>query len=182
MKKFALAIGVLSASLVLAGCANIPRPGPVGNRLVPQPAKPVDLTAYMGRWYEQFRYEASFQKDMEAVSADYSLRSDGTVRVVNTGRKGGTQGEIKTSVGKAKVVDAATNAKLKVSFFGPFYGDYWVLDHGDRYEWSIVGEPSGRYLWALTRQEKPAAETLALLEARVREMGYDWSLVRLTKH
>lgn len=182
MKKLTLVTAVLGVSTLLAACANIPRPGPVGNRAVPQPAKSVNLEAYMGRWYEQFRYEASFQKGMEAVSAEYTLKNDGTVKVVNAGRKGGIQGPVKTSVGKAKVVDMATNAKLKVSFFGPFYGDYWILDHGDRYEWSIVGEPSGRYLWALTRDEKPNSETMSVLQSRVRQMGYDWSLVRITKH
>lgn len=182
MKKLALAALLFGASGLLAACASIPRPGPVGNRSVPQPVKSVDLQKYMGRWYELFRYEASFQKDMEAVSADYSLNGNGTVKVVNRGRKGGLDGKIKESIGKAKVADTATNAKLKVSFFGPFYGDYWVLDHDDSYEWSIVGEPSGRYLWVLTREAKPSAELQAMLEARVREIGYDWSLVRPTKH
>ena len=73
----------------------------------------------MGRWYGQFRYEASFQKDLELVSADYSLNRDGSIRVVNSGRKGGVDGKPKTAVGKAKIVDRATNAKLKVSLFGP---------------------------------------------------------------
>lgn len=182
MRKAVMATCVLGASLLVGACATIPRPGPVGNQAVPPPAKSVDVQRYMGRWYEQFRYEASFQKGLEAVSADYSLNDDGTVRVVNRGRKGGVEGTLKESVGKAKVTDTATNAKLKVSFFGPFYGDYWVLDHGPDYEWSIVGEPSGRYLWALTREAKPGPDVLAMLESRVRALGYDWSLVRVTKH
>lgn len=178
-KRYLAGAGVLGALLFTAACSTIPRAGPVGNSAVPQPAKPVDVTKYMGRWYEQFRYEASFQKDMDAVSADYSLNDDGTVKVVNRGQKPG--GKIKQSIGKAKVVDTATNAKLKVSFFGPFYGDYWVLDHGDNYEWSIVGEPSGRYLWALTREARPSASQLRAIEERVKALGYDWSLVRMTK-
>jgi apolipoprotein D and lipocalin family protein len=173
-----------AAALIFAlnACAAIPRPGPVGNRAVPEPAKSVDLRRYMGRWYEQFRYEASFQKGYEAVTADYALNVDGTVKVINRGLKGGLGGEIKQSTGKAKVADPASNAKLKVSFFGPFYGDYWVLDHDDDYEWSIVGEPSGRYLWALTRVEDPPPAVLHALEERVKSLGYDWSLVRMTKH
>jgi apolipoprotein D and lipocalin family protein len=181
MGKFAVAIGAVALTTLLAGCAAIPRPGPVGNRAVPEPAKPVDLQRYAGRWYEQFRYEASFQKDMEAVSAVYSPNEDGSIKVVNSGRKGGLQGKLKTTKGKAKVVDTATNAKLKVSFFGPFYGDYWVLDRGDNYEWSIVGEPSGRYLWALTREAQPDAEIRATLDRRVRELGYDTTLIRRTQ-
>lgn len=181
MKKLGLAIGAIAISAVLAGCASIPRPGPVGNQAVPEPAKSVDLQRYMGRWYEQFRYEASFQKDMEAVVADYSVNDDGSVRVINSGRKGGLDGKLKTSKGKAKVVDTFTNAKLKVSFFGPFYGDYWVLDRGENYEWSIVGEPSGRYLWALTRDAKPSADITETLNRRVRELGYDPALIRPTQ-
>ena len=181
-KRYLAGAGALGALLAAAAFTKIPRPGQVGNPAVPQPAKRVDVQKYMGRWYEQFRYEASFQKDMDAVTADYSLGRNGTVKVVNRGRKAGGYGKIAETAGKARVTDTATNAKLKVSFFGPFYGNYWVLDHGDTYDWSIVGEPSGRYLWALTREPHPAAETLAMLESRVRVMGYDWSLVRMTRH
>jgi lipocalin len=116
MKK-AVAILVVGAA-ALAACASIPRPGPVGNRAVPAPAKHVDLERYLGRWYEQFRYEASFEKGLEAVSAGYSMNADGSIRVVNTGRKG-IDGKPKSATGKAKIVDAVTGAKLKVSFFGP---------------------------------------------------------------
>lgn len=181
MRKARLAIGVIAISALVAGCASIPRPGPVGNKAVPEPAKAVDLHRYLGRWYEQFRYEASFQKNMDAVIADYSMNDDGSLGVLNSGRKGGLQGQPKASRGRAKVVDKATNAKLKVSFFGPFYGDYWVLDRGDNYEWSIVGEPSGRYLWALTREAYPSGDIKEMLKRRVQELGYDTSLIRPTQ-
>lgn len=125
MGKKTLAAGVLGASAVLGAWAVLSRHGPVGNKAVPEPANAVELYRYMGRWYEQFRYEASFERDMDEVTADYSLEEDGRVKVVNRGRRGGEAGRWKESVGTAKVVDAATHAKLKVSFFGPFYGDYW---------------------------------------------------------
>ncbi|MBT2244999.1 lipocalin family protein [Sphingobium sp. BHU LFT2] len=173
--------GFLGVSVLLGACAAMSKPGPVGNRAVPQPAKPVDVEKYMGLWYEQFRYEAPFQKNMDLVTARYSLNTDGTVKVVNRGKSAVGAGKWKESVGKAKVVDAHTSAKLKVSFFGPFFGNYWVLDHGDQYDWSIVGEPSGRYLWVLTREKHPDDDTMAALEARVRGLGYDWSLVRPTR-
>ncbi len=177
MRKTTIAIAVAGTTILLGACASVPRPGPVGNPAVPQPAKPVDVKRYMGRWYEQFRYEASFEKEMDGVTADYTLNNDTTVKVVNRGRR---KGKWKESIGKAKIVDAATNAKLKVSFFGPFYGKYWVLDHGDDYGWAIVGEPSGRYLWVLTREQRPSADLLSRLESRVKALGYDWSLVRRT--
>lgn len=69
--------------------------------------------------------------------------------MVNRCRKAG--GKTCEARGRAKVVDASSNAKPKVSFFGPFDGDYWVLDHADDYSWAIMGEPSGRYLWSLNR-------------------------------
>lgn len=180
MQKKTIAAGLLGATMLLGACAVIPRPGPVGNRAVPEPAQSVDAKRYMGRWYEQFRYEASFERDMDEVTADYTLNDDGSVRVINRGRKSGS-GRWQQSVGKARIVDAATGAKLKVSFFGPFYGNYWVLDHDEDYSWSIVGEPSGRYLWVLTRAARPSPDVLADLEMRVRALGYDWALVRKTR-
>ena len=169
-----LALCALPIAL-LSACAG--KPGPVGNSAVPQPAKAVELDRYLGKWFEMARYEAPFQKDCEGVTADYSLRDDDKIKVVNSCTK---DGKTTTANGKAKIVEGSQNAKLKVSFFGPFYGDYWVLDRADDYSWAIVGEPSGRYLWMLTRQAQPDATTRALIEARVKELGYDWSLVRVT--
>lgn len=178
-----LALGVMTS-----GCVG--SPGPVGNTAVPQPAKPVELNAYLGTWYEYGRYEAPFQKGCEGVTAEYSIRetsSASKIRVVNSCYQDALDGEFKQSTGRAKVVEGSDGAKLKVSFFGPFFGDYWVLDRSEpdtdaQYQWSIVGEPSGRYLWMLTREAIPDAQLRAKLETRVRELGYDWELVRLTKH
>ncbi|MEP0191846.1 MAG: lipocalin family protein [Erythrobacter sp.] len=173
-----------SLSLALTACFGAP--GPVGNAAVPDPAKPVELSAYLGKWYEYARYEAPFQAGCEGVTADYSLRDDGKIQVVNACFKGALDGKFSEAKGRAKIVEGSDGAKLKVSFFGPFYGDYWVLDRSEpdadgQYAWSIVGEPSGRYLWMLTRDAKPNAELRALLEGRVHELGYDWELVRITQ-
>jgi apolipoprotein D and lipocalin family protein len=176
------ALFALSAILLplLTACAG--SPGPVGNRAVPQPAKAVKLNRYLGRWYEMARYEAPFQRGYEAVTADYALRPDGMIRVINSCRQDSPDGKSKRATGRAKIIPGSNNAKLKVSFFGPFYGDFWVLDRDQEYRWAIVGEPSGRYLWLLTLEAKPGAETRALIETRVRGLGYDWSLVRQTRH
>jgi apolipoprotein D and lipocalin family protein len=172
--------------LLLGGCFG--GAGPVGNIAVPQPAKPIEISRYLGLWYEMARYEAPFQKGCDNVTADYTLRDDGKISVLNSCVK---DGETTTAKGRAKIVeggeDAAQNAKLKVSFFGPFYGDYWVLDRAapnadGQYDWSIVGEPSGRYLWMLTRDAQPDDDVRAAIKARVIALGYDWSLVRQTKH
>ncbi|WP_108788518.1 lipocalin family protein [Erythrobacter sp. Alg231-14] len=176
------------ACIAVSACVG--SPGPVGNIAVPTPAKPVAIDAYLGTWFEYARYEAPFQTGCEGVTAEYSLREtsgDARIRVVNSCYKGGLDGPFEQSTGRAKIVDGTGGAQLKVSFFGPFYGDYWVLDRGEvgsdgAYPWSIVGEPSGRYLWILTREARPDAAKRAMLEARVRELGYDWSLVRFTQH
>ncbi|MGZ8370318.1 MAG: lipocalin family protein [Caulobacteraceae bacterium] len=156
--------------------------GPVGNPAVPQPAKPVDLKRYAGLWYELARYENSFERNCEGVTANYRALPDGKIEVVNSCHKGAVGGPLKVARGRAKVVAGSGGAKLKVSFFGPFFGDYWVLDRADDYTWSIVGEPSGRYLWILTREARPAPQTQALLRDRVKTLGYDTHLIRQTAH
>jgi apolipoprotein D and lipocalin family protein len=171
---------IATAILALAGCSTF-EAGPVGNRAVPEPAKAVEVDRYLGRWYELARYEAGFQKDCEGVTADYSLTAPGQIKVINTCLQGSLQGKSKQANGKAKVVEGSQNAKLRVSFFGPFYGDYWVLDHAEDYSWSIVGEPSGRYLWLLHRQPNPGAATLIRMKARAAELGYDVGLLRVTQ-
>lgn len=168
-----------SAALLLAGCATVFSRHPVGNTAVPQPAKSVELDRYLGKWYELARYEQGFQKDCDGVTAEYALRGDGKISVLNMCRK--PDGKQTDAKGTAKIVDPTTRAKLKVSFFGPFYGDYWVLDHADDYSWSIVGEPSGRYLWLLSRDATPGQGKLDELIARARAMGYDTSMLRITK-
>lgn len=177
-----IAAGVAAATiggLFLYSRATRP---PVINPKVPEPAKPVDLTRYTGTWYELARHENRFQKGMDSVTADYGLEPNGKVSIVNSGiRAGETERDV--SEGTAIVADEDTNAKLKVSFFGPLYtGDYWVLDHGDAYDWSIVGEPSGRYLWLLARDPRPDPALIQRLLARVEELGYDRWALRITQH
>jgi len=168
-------------SLVLALGLSACVAGPSGNRNVPQPAKPVDLAAYQGRWYEYARYETSFERGCEGVTADYAPGPDGLISVVNTCRMGAPDGPVKVANGRAKVVEGANGAKLKVSFFGPFFlGDYWVLDRADDYSWSIVGEGSGRFLWVLTREAVPPPMTQTALVERVKALGYDMDLLKFT--
>jgi len=183
LKRTCLVFAIAAASMVaLSACATLQR-GPVGNAAVPQPVQAVDLGRYVGRWYEIARYENGFERGCEAVTADYAMRPDGLLSVVNTCRQDGVEGPVKTSQARAKIVAGSNDAKLKVSFFGPFYvGDYWVLDRADDYSWSIVGEPSGRYLWLMSRTAEPSAQTRATIMERTQALGYDLSLVRETRH
>lgn len=179
--KRALPLILIATAAVIGGCATLQR-GSVGNAAVPQPAKAVDLTRYAGLWYEIGRYEAGFQRGCEGVTATYTLRDDGLVSVLNTCRQDGLEGELRSAEARAKVVEGSGSAKLKVSFFGPFYvGDYWVLDRADDYSWSIVGEPSGRYLWLLTRSPQPTPQVRQTIMNRVRDLGYDLSILRPTQ-
>ena len=115
-----------------------------------QTVQHVDLNRYQARWYEIARYPNWFEKKCDRdVTAEYSKKDNGDIRVVNTCVT--QSGKINQSVGTAKIVDKSTNAKLKVTFFWPFYGNYWVIDLGDNYEYAVVGEPSRDYLWILSR-------------------------------
>ena len=178
MKRIvAWVVGALSAAS-LVGCAS----GPVGNPTVPAPVKTVELSRYLGRYYEMARYEQAFEHGCEGVTADYATLPGGLVSVTNTCRKGAPDGPVSIARGRAKPAGDPQGAKFKVSFFGPFFvGDYWVLDHGDDYDWSIVGEGSGRYLWLLTREAVPGEATRTLILARAKALGYDTSLLRFTK-
>jgi len=169
---------ITAVMLLLAGCAG----GPVGNRTVPQPAKPIETARYLGKWFEIGRYENSFEKDCEAVTAEYGLLPDGEISVKNLCRQGAVDGPVKVSDGRARIADGARSAKLKVSFFGPFYfGDYWVLDRADDYSWSIVGEPSGRFLWLLSRTPSLGDAVKRDLMERAAGFGYDTALIRWTR-
>ena len=182
-RSFRIGPLLLPALLVLgAGFIACARSRPVGNPNVPEPLKPVDLDRYLGRWYEIARYEAGFERDCEGVTADYSRRPDGLIRVLNTCRENSPDGRARSAEAKAKIVDGSGNAKLLVSFFGPFFvGKYWVLDHGDDYDWSIVGEPTGTYLWLLSREATPTVVAKSNLIARARSLGYDTGLLRMTR-
>ena len=167
-------IGVLSVFLaLLSGCASPPvnRASAAPLATVPQ----VDLDRYAGRWYEIARLPNSFEENCEGVTADYARRADGLIDVVNTCRVGSPAGKSKVAKGRARVADPQTNAKLEVSFFGPFWGDYWIIDLAEDYSLAIVSEPKGRYLWVLSRTPTIADETRAAALARLEAQGFDVS-------
>lgn len=174
-RKALVGAGLAAAGLAAVAAVRLLDRHPVGNPQVPEPHKPVDLERYLGRWYEIARYEQRFERGCKSATADYSMRPDGNIRVLNRCQKG--DGEFEEALGIAKIVDAETNAKLKVSFFRPFYGDYWVIDRGDDYSWSIVGESSGRYLWILSRKPHPGDREVRQLVNRASELGYNTSML-----
>lgn len=163
------------ASTLLAGTAA----GGRKDELEVVPA--VDLSRYVGQWYEIARLPNRFQKKCaDSVTANYTLRSDGSIQVVNRCRK--ASGEFTTATGKAKIVDKKTNAKLKVSFFWPFYGKYWILDLGPNYEYAVVGEPGRDYLWILSRTPQIDETLYQQLLANMQARGFDTTRMIRTAH
>ena len=134
-------------------------------------AKYVDLSKYLGVWYEIYRLPNSFEpKGCYNVKANYSIKKNGDISVLNSCIK--KNGKEKKAKGIAKVVDKKTNSKLKVSFFGPFYGDYWIIDIDENYKWAIISDRNRKYLWILSR-EKEISEVLNLeLLKKIEKLGF----------
>lgn len=139
----------------------------------------VDLNRYIGSWYEIASFPQRFQKGCTGSTATYTLRDDGEIDVLNRCRMGSLQGEEDTADGRARVVDSKTNAKLEVTFFWPFWGDYWIIDLGADYEYAFVGHPSRDYLWILSR--KPIIEDSVYKRILKRLEDQDYQLDRLQK-
>jgi apolipoprotein D and lipocalin family protein len=177
-------LSVTTLALLVAGLSVIGTMPRAGRRHgSPVPRKPVTIERYLGLWHEFARYENSFQRGVEAVTATYTRQPDGLIRIVNASRQGGLMGRLRKAEARGRIVAGSGNAKLKLSFFGPFFwGNYWVLDRAEDYSWSIVGEGSRRYLWILTREANPAPERRALLLDRVRALGYDPERLHMTRH
>lgn len=138
-----------------------------------QPVNFVDLNRYVGEWYEIARYPNSFQKGCVGSRATYSLREDGKINVLNECYDRSFSGKLRSAKGKAWVVDKETNARLKVSFFWPFAGDYWIIDLGQEYEYAVIGHPERNYLWILSRTPEMAEDLYLSILERLQEQDYD---------
>lgn len=132
--------------------------------------KDFDLQKYLGTWYEQARYDHSFERGLTHCTAQYSLRPDGKVSVLNRGLKNGKPRE---SEGKAKLTK--TPGLLRVSFWGPFYSDYRVLMLGPNYSYALVGSSSDKYLWILSRTPLLPEDTILKILNEATRRGYDVS-------
>jgi len=134
----------------------------------------VELTRYVGRWFEIAKYPNHFERECDRdTKAVYARLESGEIVVENSCTQ--ADGKQKVSTGKAKVVDERSNAKLKVTFFWPFYGDYWVIDLDPQYRWAVVGEPRHKYLWILSRMPHMDAAEYAQITSRLAAKGYDAS-------
>ena len=160
MKPFVRMILVTTLALA-AGCVSVPK---VDNA----PVVVLDLSRYLGEWYEIARFDHSFERGVEQAKANYTQNADGTIKVVNSGVK---DGKPKTAVGKGKTTD--TPGLLRVSFFGPFYADYRVMLIDKDYSHALVGSGSADYLWILSRTSGLSETAKSELLAEARRRGYD---------
>ncbi len=133
----------------------------------------VDLGRYVGQWYEIARYHHRFQEGCVGSRATYTLRDDGKIGVINECYDKSFSGKLRSVKGKAWVVDKETNARLKVSFFWPFAGDYWIIDLGRNYEYAVVGHPNRKYLWILSRTPDMDEEVYQAILTRLQKQKYD---------
>ncbi|ENY71661.1 outer membrane lipoprotein [Aeromonas diversa CDC 2478-85] len=153
-----LIVGALA--LLLSACTGLPE----GQQVV----KPFVLERYLGTWYEIARLDHGFERGLNRVTATYSLRGDGGVKVINRGQEPG--GGWREAEGRAYFVGNRDQGRLKVSFFGPFYGSYNVLETD--YELALVSSYNLDYLWILARSPHPDPKRVEALVTRARSLGF----------
>lgn len=159
---------------LLSGCTGVPDGVSVVTGF--------EIDRYLGTWYEIARLDHSFERGLSAVTANYSLRDDGGVEVINRGFNSNS-GEWETAVGKAYFVGANDVGQLKVSFFGPFYGGYNIVElDKSGYQYSLVAGPNRDYLWILNRTPRMEPDILQSLVDKARELGFATGELIIVKH
>ncbi|MDD2297807.1 MAG: lipocalin family protein [Sphaerochaetaceae bacterium] len=133
----------------------------------------LDLERYLGRWYEVARYQKGFEKNIVGTTAEYSLREDGRVQVVNSGFKKTLDGSYTSVKAVAWRPDDAVPGALKVKFFGLFTSDYLVFGLDEDYQWALVGNNERDSLWFLSRTHELSEETIATMQSIATAQGYD---------
>jgi apolipoprotein D and lipocalin family protein len=154
----------LLVCFLLSGCVAIPEGI--------QPVEDFELNRYLGKWYEIARLDHSFERDLEAVTAEYSMRDDGGIRVINSGRNIETQ-KSQQAEGRAYFVEDPNLGYLKVSFFGPFFGSYVVFELDKNYQYAFVAGNTKNYLWLLARTPEVSEELINKFTSRASQLGFD---------
>ncbi|HDL7748243.1 TPA: outer membrane lipoprotein Blc [Yersinia enterocolitica] len=157
-------LSVITATLLSVACGVTP----------PKDVKIVDnfqLPRYLGTWYEIARLDHSFERGLDYVMANYSPRDDGGVKVINRGYNTKKQ-QWQESIGKAYFIGSPQQAALKVSFFGPFYGGYNVIDLDDEYQHALIAGPNREYLWILSRTPTIDNQTRDRLVSVAKHYGF----------
>ncbi len=173
----------ISSLLLILGATWTAAPVAAANKPAPMQVVPyVDLARYAGKWYEVARLPNRFQRDCASdTSATYTLRPDGKITVLNQCRQ--ADGLMKSARGTARLASSKEpNTKLRVTFFWPFYGNYWIIDLEPDYRWAVVGEPDRKYFWILSREPQLDEALYNQIVERARSQGYDLSPLLRTPH
>ena len=157
-------------SIILSGCKAQPEPL--------QTVSEVNLERYVGLWYEIASFPQKFQKGCRCTTAEYQLTGKNYIRVMNKCQKPGKFAKIE---GKAYVVKGSGNAKLKVQFFWPFKGDYWIIGLDTDYNWAVVGNKNRKYLWILARRPVMQGPLYNNILNRISAKGFDVSKLKKTE-
>lgn len=166
---------------ILAGAMALALIGGTVEAEAPQPTSKIDLTKMGGRWYEIARFHNNRQKDCFAAAADWVRNGEG-FSVTNICRKGAVSGPVQTVRAGAKVVDPATNAKVRMTFMGLINQEYWILDRAPDQSWFILATPGGNYVWLFSREAKMPAGPRGAAVSRIRQLGYDTGKLVFTPH
>lgn len=152
---------------------------------VPEGVVPVnnfELDRYLGRWYEVARLDHSFERDLQAVTAEYVTRDDGGIKVINSGRNIDS-GEIQQAEGRAYFVEDPSIGYLKVSFFGPFFGSYVIFElDKDNYQYAFIAGNTTDYLWLLSRSPKVSQELLEQFKDSASSLGFNLEELIMVSH
>ena len=155
---------IIFLSILISGCVRIPEGI--------EPVRGFEINRYLGTWYEIARLDHSFERGLQNVTAEYSLRNDGGIKVINRGFNSSSK-TWREAEGKAYFVKDVHTGHLKVSFFGPFYGSYIIFDLGQNYEYSLVTSSDKSYLWLLSRVPVINETLKQHLVNRMAELGFD---------
>lgn len=173
--KYFLIIAYLGVLMGIFGCGS-------SNYAPLDVVDKVDVQRYAGKWFEIARLPFKYQEGCNCTTAEYSIIDSETIRVINTCRKDSISGKINQAVGKAFVVEGSNNAKLRVQFFWPFRGDYWIIDLDQKdYQYAVVGIPSRENLWILSRTPKMDEQLFNSIVDKCKAKGFDVSKLIKTK-
>ncbi len=166
-------LAMVSLAVLAAGCTGLPAGV--------EPVKGFELDRFLGTWHEVARLDHPFERGLERITATYTLREDGGVRVLNRGYDV-KAGDWREAEGKAYFIGSPDVGRLKVSFFGPFYGGYNVIDLDPDYRLALVAGPNRDYLWILARSPQPPRDAVERVVRRAADLGFDTAALIWVTH
>jgi apolipoprotein D and lipocalin family protein len=173
-----LSLFILVLMFSASSCSSIPNKSVPELNVVPY----VDIERYLGKWYEIALYPNWFEKGCFSSTAFYEKLENNEIKVTNQCRMYGRDGRLNEAVGRVFIADRKSNAKLKVQFFWPFKGDYWIVELDSDYQYAVVSEPGRQYLWILSRTPEIDPKILLDLKKRIIGKGFDLNYLELTQH